>query len=63
MSVQQQPQGTRRGSGVTGLALVAGLLIGIGVGMLTGHVAAGTMLGLGAGFLGMAVLRAVLGEW
>jgi len=33
-----------------GIMIPAGLFIGIGVGMLVGHVAAGTMIGLGAGF-------------
>jgi hypothetical protein len=61
MSVQ--PQQTGRRSGVTGLALVAGLMIGIGVGMLAGNAAAGVMLGLGGGFVGMIVLRLVVGEW
>jgi len=34
-----------------GMAIPAGLLIGIGVGMLTGQIAAYTLIGLGAGFL------------
>ena len=34
-----------------GMAIPAGVLIGIGVGMLHGHVAAGTLIGLGCGFL------------
>ena len=34
-----------------GMAIPAGLLIGIGVGMLYGQIAAGTLIGLGCGFL------------
>jgi hypothetical protein len=62
MSTQpEQPK--KRQSGVTGLAIPAGLLIGIGVGFLVDDVAAGTMIGLGCGFIGMIILRAILGEW
>lgn len=35
----------------------AGLLIGLGVGLLVGHVAAAGLVGLGLGFLGSAVLK------
>jgi hypothetical protein len=58
-----QPGQTKSRAGVSGVAIVAGLLIGIGVGMLMGNTAAGVMLGLGGGFLGMIVLRVKLGEW
>jgi len=34
-----------------GLAIPAGLLIGVGVGLLIGQVAAFTLIGLGVGFL------------
>ncbi len=53
----------KRTGGVTGVAIPAGLLIGIGVGMLIDNVAAGTLLGLGFGFLVMMILRAILGDW
>ena len=58
----QQGQQDRR-SGVTGLAIPAFLLIGLGVGLVIGSVAAGTLIGLGCGFLAMMILRAGLGEW
>lgn len=58
-----QPGQTTRRSGVSGVAIVAGLMLGIGVGMLMGNTAAGVMLGLGGGFLGMIVLRVMLGDW
>ncbi|MBR9701538.1 hypothetical protein GOV13_01310 [Candidatus Pacearchaeota archaeon] len=35
----------------SGMAIPAGLLIGIGIGLLIGQVAAFTMIGLGVGFL------------
>ena len=62
MSTQpEQPK--KRKSGVTGVAIPAGLLIGIGVGILVDEIAAGVMIGLGCGFLLMIILRAILGEW
>ncbi len=62
MSTQpEQPK--KRKSGVTGVAIPAGLLIGIGVGLLTDNVAAGVMIGLGCGFLGLIILRVILGDW
>jgi hypothetical protein len=62
MSTQpEQPK--KRKSGVTGAAIPAGLLIGIGVGFLVDEIVAGTMIGLGCGFLLMIILRAILGEW
>jgi hypothetical protein len=57
----EQPK--KRQSGVTGVAIPAGLLIGIGVGFLVDEVVAGTMIGLGCGFLLMLIVRAILGEW
>jgi hypothetical protein len=39
-----------------GVMIPAGLLVGIGYGMLTDNVAAYTLIGLGAGFLGMALM-------
>jgi hypothetical protein len=53
----------RRAKGVTGLAIPAGLLIGLGIGFVVDEVAAGVFIGLGGGFLGMIVLRLIVGEW
>jgi hypothetical protein len=53
----------KKRTGVTGLAIPAGLLIGIGVGILIDNTSAGVLLGLGCGFLGMIILRVTLGEW
>jgi len=61
MSTQSEEPKKRKG--ITGLAIVAGLFIGLGVGFLVDEVAAGLFIGLGAGFLGMIVLRIVVGEW
>ena len=61
MSTQsEQP---KKRTGVTGVAIPAGLFIGMGVGFLIDDVTAGTLLGLGGGFLGMIVLRVIVGEW
>lgn len=62
-STVANPTQERRAAGVSGVAVVAGLLIGLGVGILTDEVAAGALVGLGAGFIGMIVLRALLGDW
>ncbi|UCG82806.1 MAG: hypothetical protein JSW38_11575 [Dehalococcoidia bacterium] len=61
MSTQiEQP---KKRTGATGLAIPAGLLIGIGIGLLVDNTAAGVLIGLGCGFLGMMVLRVTFGEW
>jgi hypothetical protein len=62
MSTQSE-EPKKRGKGVTGLAIPAGLLIGIGVGILFDNTSAGVLIGLGCGFLGMIILRVLLGEW
>ena len=61
MSAQsEQP---KKEKGVTGLAIPAGLFIGMGFGFLTDNLVAGIFLGLGGGFLIMLLVRAKLGEW
>lgn len=61
MSTQsEQP---KKRTGVTGLAIPAGLFIGMGIGFIVDDITAGTLLGLGGGFLGMIVLRVIVGEW
>jgi hypothetical protein len=47
----------RRKEDHSGIFIPAGLLIGIGIGFLTGQVPAGTLIGLGAGFLLMALVK------
>ncbi len=58
-----EPEQNKNQSGVSGLGIPAGLLIGMGVGYLTDELTAGLFIGLGAGFLVMMVARAILGEW
>ncbi len=61
MSTQsEQP---KKHKGVSGLAIPAGLFIGMGIGFLVGNIAAGIFLGLGGGFLIMLIVRVKLGEW
>ena len=61
MSTQsEQP---KKQKGVTGLAIPAGLFIGMGIGFLINNITAGIFLGLGGGFLTMLILRIKLGEW
>jgi hypothetical protein len=59
----EQSEDPKKRKGVTGVAIPAGLLIGLGVGLLVDQVAAGCLIGLGGGFLGMIVLRLIVGEW
>ncbi|MFH1293203.1 MAG: hypothetical protein ABIJ44_03640 [Pseudomonadota bacterium] len=61
MSTQSEQLKKRKG--VTGLAIPAGLFIGMGVGFLIGNITAGVFLGIGGGFLLMIILRIILGEW
>ena len=58
-----QPEQPKKRTGVTGVAIPAGLFIGMGAGLLVDNMTAGIFLGLGSGFLGMIVLRVILGEW
>ena len=58
-----QSEQTKKRTGVTGLAIPAGLLIGLGVGIVVDHTSAGVLIGLGCGFIGMMILRVILGEW
>ena len=59
MSTQSEEQ--KKQWGVAGVAIPAGLFIGMGVGFLIDNVTAGIFLGLGGGFLvmliGMLILR------
>ena len=49
--------------GITGLVFVGCLLIALGLGLLTGNVAAYLIGGLGVGFIAMAIVRYTTGEW
>ena len=61
MSTQsEQP---KKQKGVSGLAIPAGLFIGMGVGFIIDNITAGLFLGLGGGFIIMLIVRIMLGEW
>ncbi len=45
---------------ITGLAVPAGVLIGMGIGFLIGNVPAGLFIGLGCGFLVMLIAMLIL---
>jgi hypothetical protein len=53
----------KKDKGMSGVAIPAGLFIGMGVGFLIDELVAGLFIGLGAGFLIMLIIRAVRGEW
>ena len=61
MSAQSDDQ--KKDWNITGIAIPAGVLIGLGVGFLVDNVAAGIFIGLGGGFLammiGMLILRII----
>ncbi|MFC1685481.1 hypothetical protein ACFLZZ_00480 [Nanoarchaeota archaeon] len=47
----------KKESETSGLLIPGGLLVGIGLGLITGQVAAYTLIGLGAGFIAMWFFR------
>ena len=54
---------SKKHKGVSGVAIPAGLFIGMGIGFAIDELVAGLFIGLGAGFLIMLIVRAKLGEW
>ena len=58
-----QPEQPKKQKGVTGVAIPAGLFIGMGIGFAVDNLVAGLFIGLGAGFFTMIILRIILGEW
>jgi hypothetical protein len=50
-------------TGVTGLVFVGCLLIGLAVGIFTNNVAVALIGALGLGFIAMAIVRAIIGQW
>ena len=63
VNMSAQPEQPKKQKGLTGLAIPAGLFIGMGIGFAVGNIVAGLFIGLGAGFLTMLILRIKLGEW
>ena len=61
MNTQSTESKTQKG--VSGVAVPAGIFIGMGIGYLVDNLTAGLFLGLGGGFLLMIILRIILGEW
>jgi hypothetical protein len=61
--MSEQSEQPKKDKGISGLAIPAGLFIGMGVGFLIDELVAGLFIGLGAGFLIMLIIRAVRGEW
>jgi len=55
-----QSEETKKQWGVTGVAIPAGVLIGMGIGFLIDNIAAGLFLGLGGGFLVMFIGMLIL---
>ena len=53
----------RSKSGITGLVFVGCLLIGLAVGIFTNNVAVALIGALGVGFIVMAIVRALTGQW
>ncbi len=58
MSTQSEKQ--KKQWGITGVAIPAGLFIGMGIGFLIGNITAGIFLGLGGGFLAMLIGMLIL---
>jgi len=58
MSPQSEEQ--KKQWGITGVAIPAGLFIGMGIGFLIGNITAGIFLGLGSGFLVMLIGMLIL---
>ena len=63
VNMSAQPEQPKKQKGLTGLAIPAGLFIGMGIGFAVNNIVAGLFIGLGAGFLTMLILRIKLGEW
>jgi hypothetical protein len=49
--------------GISGLVFVGCLMIGLAIGLLIGNIAVGLLGGLGVGFIAMAIVRYMTGEW
>ena len=55
-----QSEETKKQWGITGVAIPAGLFIGMGWGFLVDNIAAGIFIGLGGGFLVMLISMLIL---
>ena len=61
--MSEQSEQPKKDKGISGLAIPAGLFIGMGVGFLIDELVAGLFIGLGVGFVIMLIVRAMRGEW
>ena len=61
--MSEQSEQSKKDKGISGLAIPAGLFIGMGIGFLIDELVAGLFIGLGVGFLIMLIVRAMRGEW
>ena len=52
-----------KGKGASGLIFVGCLMLGLAIGLLTGAVAPALLGALGVGFIAMAIVRTITGEW
>jgi len=53
----------RSRKGASGLVFVGFLILGLAIGFIVGNVMGGFFVGLGVGFIAMAIVRAITGEW
>lgn len=53
----------RSRKGASGLIFVGFLILGLAIGFIVGNVMGGFFVGLGLGFIAMAIVRAITGEW
>ncbi|MFC1912430.1 hypothetical protein ACFLXG_04680 [Chloroflexota bacterium] len=58
--MSKQPDDQKKHWNITGVAIPAGLFIGMGYGFLVGNITAGLFLGLGGGFLAMMIGMIIL---
>jgi len=58
MSTQSEDE--KKHWGISGVAIPAGLLIGMGIGFLIDNITAGMFIGLGGGFLFMMIVMMIL---
>ena len=59
-SMSTQSEEHKKQWGITGVAIPAGVLIGMGIGFLIDNIVAGLFLGLGGGFLVMLIGMLIL---
>ena len=60
IAMSRQPDDLKKQWNITGVAIPAGVLTGLGVGFLINNIAAGLFLGLGGGFLAMMIGMLIL---